>query len=54
LLRRLIQIGRDEKLTRLKAVILADNRAMLHLSRKAGFKVQHESGGNDFIAEYVY
>jgi len=54
LLRHLIQIGRDEKLTRLTAVILADNHAMLHLSRKAGFKVQHESGGNDSIAEYVF
>jgi acetyltransferase len=54
LLRRLIQIGCDEKLNRLTAIILADNRAMVHICRKAGFTVKHESDDNDFIAEYVY
>jgi acetyltransferase len=54
LLKRLIQIGRDEKLTRITATVLGGNHPMLHLIRKAGFNVQHESGDNDFIAEYVY
>jgi acetyltransferase len=54
LLKRLVQIGRDEKLIRLTAVILADNHAMLRLSRKAGFKVQHESNNPDFKAEYDF
>jgi len=54
LLRRLVRIARDEKLDRITAIILADNHGMLHVSRKAGFKVQHESGSNDFTAEYVF
>jgi len=54
LLKRLVQIGRDEKLARLTAVILADNHAMLHVSKKAGFKVKHEPHGHNFTAEYVY
>ena len=54
LLKRLIQIGRDEKLDRITAVILRDNQPMLHVSRKAGFKVQHDSDQHDFRAEYVF
>ena len=52
LLRRLIQIGRDEKLSRITANILGDNQPMLHVTRKAGFKVAHEPGGTDYTAEY--
>ncbi len=40
LLRRLVQIGRDEKLQRIVASILSDNVAMQHVSRKAGFKLK--------------
>ena len=40
LLRRLVQIGRDEKLQRIVATILADNVAMQHVSRKIGFKLK--------------
>ena len=40
LLRRLVQIGRDEKLQRIVATILADNIAMQHVSRKIGFKLK--------------
>ena len=40
LLRRLVQIGRDEKLARIIATILADNTAMQHVSRKIGFKLK--------------
>ena len=42
LLRRLVQIGRDEKLKRIIATILADNVAMQHVSRKIGFKLKRE------------
>ncbi|MEO8009073.1 MAG: GNAT family N-acetyltransferase, partial [Betaproteobacteria bacterium] len=37
LLRRLVQIGRDEKLQGIVATILSDNVAMQRVSRKAGF-----------------
>ena len=40
LLRRLVQIGRDEKLERIVATILSDNVAMQHVSRKVGFKLK--------------
>jgi acetyltransferase len=53
LLKRLVHIAHDEKLKRVKANILADNHAMQNVSRKAGFKVRHDSGGRDFIAEYT-
>src|SRR5450759_1947661 len=40
LLRRLVQIGRDEKLKRIVATILPDNVAMQRVSRKIGFKLK--------------
>jgi acetyltransferase len=40
LLRRLVQIGRDEKLKRIVATILPENVAMQHVSRKIGFKLK--------------
>ena len=49
LLRRLVQIGRDEKLKRIVATILGDNVAMQHVSRKIGFKL--ERVGPEFNAE---
>ncbi len=49
LLRRLVQIGRDEKLQRIIASILADNVAMQRVSRKAGFKLKRAEG--EFRAE---
>jgi len=52
LLKRLIRIGHDEKLSRITADILGDNQPMLHVTRKAGFKVAHEHGSHDFTAEY--
>jgi acetyltransferase len=54
LLERLVRIGRDEKLTRITAIILADNHAMLHITKKSGFKVQPEPDNHDFTAEYVF
>jgi len=49
LLRRLVQIGRDEKLQRIVASILADNVAMQRVSRKAGFRLKRAEG--EFRAE---
>ncbi len=40
LLRRLVQIGRDEKLQRIVASILSDNVAMQRVSRKTGFTLK--------------
>ncbi len=53
LLRRLVQVGRDEKLERITADILADNVAMQVVSRKAGFKVTRDPEGHDFVAECI-
>jgi acetyltransferase len=53
LLKRLVQIARDEKLTRLTASILSDNHAMQKLSKKVGFKVEPGPDGQDYVAEYV-
>ena len=49
LLRRLVQIARDEKLRRITATILGANIAMQHLSRKVGFKLTRV--GPEFSAE---
>jgi acetyltransferase len=48
-----VQVGREEKLSRITADVMADNHAMQHISRKVGFKLEHQSDGHDFIAEYV-
>lgn len=53
LLKRLVQVGRDEKLARITADILADNIAMQIVSKKVGFKVTHDPDGRDFVAQYV-
>jgi acetyltransferase len=51
LLRRLVEIGRDEKLSTITARILADNQAMKAVSRRAGFKLHHDSAGEEYVAE---
>jgi len=53
LLRLLVQAGRDEKLERITATMLADNHEMQHVARRVGFKVEHSSGGNEYRAELV-
>jgi acetyltransferase len=53
LLKRLVQVGREEKLTRITADIMADNHAMQHISTKVGFKLQPIPNGHDFVAECV-
>jgi len=54
LLKRLIEIGRDEKLTKLSGQVLADNHEMHHICRKVGFKVVHDADSNMFNATYTY
>jgi acetyltransferase len=54
LLRRLIEIGRDEKLAHLSGAILGDNHAMQHICRKVGFKVEQNGDANSFHASYNY
>jgi acetyltransferase len=51
LLKLLVQIGRDEKLARITAQILAENHAMHNVSRKVGFKLHRHHDDQDFTAE---
>jgi acetyltransferase len=51
LLKRLVQIGRDEKLARISAQILQENHAMQHVSKKLGFKLTRDPESHDFKAE---
>jgi acetyltransferase len=44
LLRRLIQVGRDEKLDRLTAEILPENAEMRRVCQKLGFRLAHQVG----------
>jgi len=40
----LVEIGRDEKLQRIVATILAENTAMQRVARKIGFMLRREEG----------
>ena len=51
LLRRLVHVGRDEKLTRITANILAENYAMQHVAKRVGFKLTRDTDNHDFRAE---
>ena len=51
-LRRLIQIGKDEKLQYITAEILSENRAMQHVCQKLGFRL--ESTSEPSIVKVVY
>lgn len=53
LLELLVQIGRDEKLARIVAHILADNAAMQRVARKCGFALRYDSPADDWEAEIV-
>jgi acetyltransferase len=53
LLKCLVEIARVEKLERLTAIILADNKAMQHVSKKAGCKLTLDKDNRDYVAEYV-
>jgi acetyltransferase len=51
LLRRLIQVGRHERLSRITANILLENHAMHHLCKKSGFKLTRDADAHDYKAE---
>lgn len=51
LLRRLVQVGRDEKLDRIKADILSENTAMQRVCEKVGFRIQPTSDTSAVKAE---
>jgi len=44
-LRRLVQIGRDEKLARINGEIMRDNYGMVRASRNVGFHIDGQTGG---------
>lgn len=52
LLRRLLKIGRDEKLRRVIASISPDNQAMQHICERLGFKL-HRAPGDAMIAAEI-
>ena len=51
LLRQLVEVGRDEKLERITASILADNHEMQSVARKAGFTLRTIPGAHEYRAE---
>ena len=51
LLRRLVQIGRDERLSRIVATIAVDNQEMQHVARKVGFAVRYDANEQLMKAE---
>jgi acetyltransferase len=53
LLRRLVQIGRDEHLARITGHILSENRQMQHVCRTVGFEMHHTAGEGECKAEIV-
>lgn len=52
LLKRLLEVGRDENLDRMTADILPENRAMQHVCQKLGFEI--DRGGDAVKAIYKY
>ena len=54
LLKRLVQIGRDEKLDRIVGQIMSDNQAMQHICKKIGFTVDYSKDNQGFTATYDY
>jgi len=54
LLRRMIEIGRVEKLDKISGQVLPENQAMQHICAKVGFKVVHDPESNFFNASYTY
>jgi acetyltransferase len=51
LLNILLQVGRDEKLSRICGTILSENHGMQHICRKAGFQLHHTPGVGECVAE---
>ncbi len=53
LLRRLVEVGRHEKLCRITGHILSDNRAMQQVCKKTGFHLHQQSGETELEAEIL-
>lgn len=53
LLSRLVQIGRDEKVTRISADILPDNVGMIRVSEQVGFKTKYDAEEGSVKAELL-
>jgi acetyltransferase len=53
LLRRVVEVGRAEKLQRIIGHILADNHVMNHVCQKVGFKVGQDADDHDLLAQYA-
>ncbi len=53
LLKRVVQVGREEKLQRIIGHILPENHVMNHVCQKVGFKVGHDADPHDLLAEYT-
>lgn len=51
LLKKLVEIGRAEKLDRISAHMLPDNREMQRVAKEAGFEVHEAPGGTELVAE---
>jgi acetyltransferase len=51
LLKRLVQIGRQEGLERIRATMLKDNHAMQRVAKRVGFTLNREAADADFSAE---
>jgi acetyltransferase len=54
LLTRLLVVGADEKVAKLVANILPDNRDMIRICEKAGFKLRHDPDEEMVIGELVF
>ncbi len=54
MLKRLVDIGETEGIRRIIGHILPENHAMRHVCRKAGFKVELDPEGHDFLATYNF
>jgi acetyltransferase len=49
----LVQIARDDRLSRITGTILPDNRDMLRVCEKVGFHLRHDPGEGEYRAEFV-
>jgi acetyltransferase len=54
LLKRVVQVGRQEKLQRILGHVLPENHIMNHICQKVGFKVGHDADQHDILAEYTF
>jgi len=50
---RLLQVARDEKITRISADILTENHPMQHVCEKLGFKLRSVNG-EDVVSAEIY